>query len=63
MEHVDNSEAYSGPLQTSTIKRENLQKPVEDLFKTFYFSLGTTTYLLKIHRFASFVPFNVIEMV
>ena len=45
--------------------RENGQKLTEDLCKNFYVSLGTTTSsirLLKSQRFASSVPFNVIEM-
>ena len=45
---------------------ENLQKIIEDFLKNFNVSLGATTsciYLLKSQRFASSVPFNVIEMV
>ena len=46
--------------------RENLQKIIEDLFKNFYISLGTTTSgicLVKSQGFACSVLFNVIEMV
>ena len=41
-------------------------KTIEDLFKNFYISLGTTTsgiFLVKSQGFAASVPFNVIEMV
>ena len=49
--------------------RENLQKIIEDLFKSIYVSLGATTSCilyfcrLKSRRVAFSVPFNVIEMV
>ena len=51
--------------QPKTFFHGNLQQTSEDLFKKFYVSLGKTISfisLLKSQRFASSVPFNVIEM-
>ena len=45
--------------------RENLKKSIEDLFKNFYVSFGTTTSgvcPVKRQGFASSVRFNLIEM-
>ena len=53
-------------LFTRTFFGENLQKFIEDLFRNFHVSLATTAScicLLKSHRFATSVPFNVTEMI